>query len=57
MAKKSKNKTPIICIDCVKPSGYFQEDFVYKLVEDPMYCQTCGAVVLDKPNFENPKLN
>lgn len=57
MAKNKKNKTPIICIDCVKHSGYFQEDFVYDKVSEPKYCKKCGAVVLDKPDFNKPIYN
>lgn len=57
MSEQHKNKTPIICIDCIKHSGYFHEDFVYDKVLEPKYCKECGAIVLDKPDFIQPLYN
>jgi len=58
MAKKNKKtKTPIICIDCLKHSGFFQEDFIYSVVNHPKHCQHCNEIVLEKPNFGKPIYN
>lgn len=52
-----KKKTPIFCINCMKKSGYYEEDFVSGVVKKPKKCVNCGAIVVDKPILPNDNIN
>lgn len=57
MKQHEEKKTAIFCATCQKPSGYFVEDFIDKLVKETQYCKNCNAPILDKPDFPEPIYN
>jgi DNA-directed RNA polymerase subunit RPC12/RpoP len=56
-SKNQNSPTPIMCLECLKESGYFLEDFINEKVDSPKSCKNCNKKILDKPNFEEPLLN